>query len=270
MANKNAILNYEHNLYISGIQVSGVTNIDGGYSIPDEPINILGKGYVYSVRQGPIVGNFNISKYFIGEEIFLDYTGKSPMSGSINYGDQSFGFLDGYLTEYSVSAGIGRIPESNISIVVYGDIGGGINASGNNPHPPIQIPNQGSISIDVEGYSTNRVTDFSYTMRIDREPLYAIGSPFAIHVHRSMPIIQEATFNIEVFDYEMESSMDYLTKPKHQNINIKMQNPINENLIHNFNIQNATVVNQSITSSSEDVLTMSLTYNGYTNDSEKR
>jgi hypothetical protein len=269
VANKGGILNYEQQFYLSGIRVSGVTDIDGGFSIPDTPIDILGKGYTYSVRQGPIVGNFNISKYYIGEDVFLRYTGVEPMSGSINYGDQSFGFIDGYLTEYSLSAGIGQIPQANASVVVYGDLGGGISVSGDETHPPIQIPNQGSIKIDVDGYSSNRISDFQYTMRIDREPVYAIGEPFPIHIHRVMPIMKEVTFNLEVFDYEIDKISDFLIKPKHQDLSISFNNPINDNLIEKFTLDDATVVSQSIKSSVDDVLVVNLTYNAYINDSSK-
>ena len=85
MANKNAVSNYEQQFYLSGILLSGVTSLDGGYSIDESPINIIGKGYTYPVRQNPLVGNFNISKYYIGKDPLLDYTGDSPISGSINY-----------------------------------------------------------------------------------------------------------------------------------------------------------------------------------------
>ena len=113
------------------------------------------------------LGYFNIQKYYIGKEPLLSYTGESPISGSINFDEKSFGFESGYLTEYSVSAGIGRIPESSASIVVYGDIGSGISASGSESHPAIEIPNQGSISLNATGYQSNRITDFSYSMRIN-------------------------------------------------------------------------------------------------------
>ena len=85
MATKNAIVNYEQQFYLSGIQLSGVTSLDGAYSISESPINIIGKGYTYPTRNGPMVGNFNITKYYIGEEPLLNYTGDSHLSGSINF-----------------------------------------------------------------------------------------------------------------------------------------------------------------------------------------
>lgn len=271
MATKNAIQNYEQQFYLSGILLSGVTNLNGQYSIDESPINIIGKGYTYPVRQSPLVGEFQISKYYIGKDPLLDYVGDNPISGSINFvspssdDDKSFGFTSGFLTEYSVSAGIGRIPESSASIVVYGDVGAGINASGNSPHPKIEIPNQGSISVNCSGYQTNRVTDFSYSLRIDRKPIYKIGSPFPVQVDRAFPIFQEANFTLEVDDLEISKIQEYLISPKQQDLSLSFSNPINSQPIDTFFIPKARLLNQSITSSSDGVLTVSLNYISYIN-----
>lgn len=265
MANKNSVFNYEQQFYIEGILLSGVTSIDGGYSISESPINIIGKGYVYPVRQGPLVGNFNIQKYYIGEDILLNYTGDHPISGSINYDNKSFGFESGFLTEYSFSASLGSIPQVRASIDVYGDIGSGINASGDELHPAIEIPNQGSITLDVEGYQTNRITDISYNLRIDRNPLYKIGSVFPVQVDRAFPIVQEISVSVEVDDYELRKIQDYLLSPEQQDINLSFKNPIDQNQIQNFNIQNARLISSSLSSSSEDIMTVDLSYMGYIN-----
>lgn len=265
MANKNAVSSYEQRFYVSGVLLSGVTTLEGGYSVEESPINILGKGYTYPVRQRPLVGNFNIGKYYIGKEPLLNYTGDSPMSGSINYGDKSFGFESGYLTQYSISASISSIPTATASISVYGDIGSGISASGDYGHPPVQIPNQGSISINSEGYQSNRVTNFSYTMRIDRVPQYKIGSPFAFQVDRACPMMQEASFSLEVDDLEMKKMREYLISPSQQDLEIKFSNPINDNEIETFHIKNARLVDRTISANNSDILTAELRYRGYIN-----
>lgn len=264
---KNAVLNYEQQFYLDGVLLSGVTTIDGGYSIQEEPINIIGQGYVYPVRQGPLVGNFSVSRYFIGEDYFLNFTGDSPISGSINFNDnQQFGFTSGYLTQYSVSAGVGSIPKSDASFVVYGDIGEGINGYGEKEHPVIQIPNQGSITVDCSGYQTNRVTQFSYTMRIDREALYKIGSPHPVQVDRKCPVYQEASFEIECNDFEVSKIREYLVKPRMQSsLNLSFKNPINENSIETFTINNARLLDQNLSTSSDDLIAISLRYAGYIN-----
>ena len=266
MSTKGANLNYEQKLFINGIPVSGVTNIDGSYEISEEPINIIGKGYAYPVRQGPLVGNFNVSKYYIGKEQFLDYVGSTPIDGSIHYGDKNFGFTQGYLSEYSFSAGIGQIPQANASITVHGDIGRSLdNSQSPQPHPKIEIINQGSIELNVAGYTSNRVTNFSYTIRINRTPLYAIGSPFPVQVDTSFPIIQQSSFSIDANDYEIERIREFLVKPKQQDIILTLKNPINNSPIENFEIKNARLSSHVINSSSSDLLSIDFTYDGYIN-----
>jgi hypothetical protein len=265
MANKNSVSNYEQQLYLSGVLLSGVTSIDGNCAISESPINIIGKGFVYPIRQQPLVGNFTIDKYFIGEDILLNYTGDNHMNGSIHYGDKSFGFESGYLTEYSFSANIGSIPTVRASIDAYGNIGSGINASGNLLHPQVEIANQGSISMNVAGHETNRITDFSYNLRIDRSPVYVIGSPFPVQVDRVFPIVQEASFTMEVDDYEIKSFSDFLSSPEQQGITFSIKNPINNREIQEFKIPKARLVNTSLVSSSEDLMTISLSYIGHTN-----
>ena len=265
MVDKNAVFNYEHQFYLDGILLSGVTNVDGGYSIDESPIHIIGKGYAYPVRQGPLVGNFSISKYYIGKDSLLNYTGQDSFSASINYGDSSFGFQSGYLSEYSISAGIGQIPQSNASITTYGDFGSGISSEGTAPNPPIQIPNQGSITLNTDGYENNRVSSFSYTMRINREPLYQIGSVHPVQVDIQYPIFQEISVSMEINDYEVDNITSYLTSPKQKDISISFKNPINDHEIETFEIKKSRLLSQSISSSSDDVLSVDLVYNGYIN-----
>jgi hypothetical protein len=44
-----------------------------------------------------------------------------------------------------------------------------------------------------------------------------------------------------------------------------MKNPINDNIIDTFYISNARLLSQNIRSSSDDLLSVELTYNGYIN-----
>lgn len=245
--------------------LSGVTDVGGGYNIDESQINIIGQGYQYPIRQGPLVGNFNINKYYIGKDVLLNYTGKDSFSASINYGDASFGFESGYLSEYSVSAGIGQIPQASASIITYGDFGSGVTSEGVQPNPLIQIPNQGSITLNTDGYENNRISNFSYTVRVNRQPLYKIGSPFPVQVDIQYPIFQEISVSMEINDYEVDNITSYLTSPKQKDISISFKNPINDHEIETFEIKNSRLLSQSISSSSDDVLSVNLTYNGYIN-----
>lgn len=265
MANKNSIENYEQKLYINEHEVLGVTDINGSYQINEDPIHIIGQGFTHQVKNGPMAGDFQLSKYYIGNDILLSYTGSESINGSIHYGDKSFGFEDGYLTEYSLSCAIGQIPTATASIKVYGDIGSGINASGSETIPEIQIANQGSIHINVNGFQTNRVSDFSYNVRVNRVPVYAIGSPFPVMVQHQFPIVQECSVTLEIFDYEIPSLRSFLKKPVSQELTITLDNPISNTNIDKFTLKHAKLLNQSLSSSVGNSMLVNLTYIDYIN-----
>ena len=60
---KQAVLPHEQQFYINGVQLSGVQSINGGYSISEKPINVLGYGHVdFGFNQfGEGAGNPNLS-----------------------------------------------------------------------------------------------------------------------------------------------------------------------------------------------------------------
>lgn len=265
MAKSDSVLNYEQEFYLNGALLPGVTNIQGGYSIDESPINIIGRGFTYPVKQGPLVGNFNINKYYIGNDPLLNFIHAGTISGSINYGEQSFGFLSGYLSEYSLSAGIGTIPQVSASIVTYSDIGSGIKSTETNPEPSVQIPNQGSISINSAGYTNNLVTSFDYNLRINRNPIFVIGSNYPAQIDVEYPIAVQSNVSIEASELEVDNIREYLVKPKQHDLSISLKNPISKINIQTFTINDARLLSQSIESSSDDLLMINLSYQGYIN-----
>lgn len=262
---KNAVLNYEQAFYLSGILLSGVTSIDGSYSINENPINVIGQGYTYPTLNGEMVGNFSIQKYYIGADPLLNYIGDNPISGSINFNNKSFGFSEGYLTSYELSCSVGTIPQSSAGIIVYGNIGSGINAFGTTPHPNVQIPNQGSISLNTTGYENNRITDFNYSLEIQRSPIYKIGSPYPVQVDRRTPLAQKLSISMDINEHEVVQLREYLIKPQQQDVTLKFNNPINNSTIESFTLNKARLVSNRINSNSDDMLTVNLNYEAYIN-----
>lgn len=265
MAVKNAVLNYEQAFYLSGILLSGVTSVDGSYSVNENPINIIGQGYTYPTLNGEMIGNFSIQKYYIGQDPLLNYIGDNPISGSVNFNNKSFGFESGYLTSYELSCSVGSIPQSSAGIIVYGNLGSGINASGSTPHPDVQIPNQGSISLNTTGYQNNRITDFSYSLEIQRSPIYKIGSAYPVQVDRKTPLMQKLSIAMDINEHEVVQMREYLINPKQQDVTLSFRNPINNSTIENFNLNKARLVSNRISSNSDDMLTVSLDYEAYIN-----
>lgn len=124
--------NYEQRVIINNDELRGVQSVDGSYSINQKPINIAGVGFVDSIVNSPMVGNFSISRKMTGADPLLAKNSlnkyrfdEEDFSGVILYdkGDKGFGFTQGRVSSYSVTCNAGEIPEMQTNITVYGNMG---------------------------------------------------------------------------------------------------------------------------------------------------
>jgi len=222
----------------------------------------------------PIEGRFTVGGTLVSRDIFLDYTGGIPFSGSINYRDNpgstisGFGFTSGYLSRHSVSCSVGQLPTTQTQITVFGDVGSGISAEDSDktflPHPEIQLTNQENIRVQCRGTGTNRVTRASYSIEAGLSPIYTIGSPYASQVDIVWPIKAQLEFTIEVDDFEYKSMRDYFTTPTLSNVSIQISD-CEKNPVQNYTITSGRLVQESIQTSTEGVLSVDLTYVTYYN-----
>ena len=112
---KNAVPSYESKFFIDEYGLSGIRDWEASYSVPQQTINALGAGFVRSVYSGPLQGNLSLTRDMIfNSDPILSYTGDAALSGTLIYDtyldqgtEKVFGFTEGYLTNYSVSCGVG-------------------------------------------------------------------------------------------------------------------------------------------------------------------
>lgn len=124
--------NYEQRVIINNDELRGVQSVDGSYSINQKAINIAGVGFVDSIVNSPMVGNFSISRKMTGADPLLVKNSlnkyrfdEEDFTGVILYdkGDKGFGFTQGRVSSYSVTCNAGEIPEMQTNITVYGNMG---------------------------------------------------------------------------------------------------------------------------------------------------
>ena len=248
-----------------------------------------------AVLNAPLEGEFSINSTLVSEDFFLNYTGDNPFTGSINHGTKYFGFYNGYITNHSVTCSVGEIPKTSTSIKVFGDIGGspeyfrvqdsssrilqqggfgivpqdgnmGINynASGNNPFPDIKIPNQGSITIECTGASTDRVTSFSHSIDVPIEAIYTVGSSVAAQVDVIWPLTTTTSFSLDIDKYNYQRLRAYLKSPTVQDIAVKINDCFGDT-IQNYEVKNARLIGEQMSANSEGRLTVNLQYKSYYN-----
>jgi hypothetical protein len=243
---KGATLNYENYFFLNDSTISGITSVNGNYNINYAPIKTIGVGYNKQVIAEVPVASFSISKYLLYNDPFLKFTGENPdrtaksFRGSLNYSNKKFGFLSGYLNSFNLSCSVGEVPTTTSDIVVYGDVGPNYNASGNYKAPYISVPQVKDIILNCSGSSTNRITNFNYTINCPKEPIYTLYqsgyAPSVLlppilnyipsEVLLKLPIEIEASFTLEVDDYSSKSLYDILNNDTDTNFSISINGTI--------------------------------------------
>lgn len=302
---KNATLNYENIFYLNSTTISGITSIDGSYNIKYEPIKTIGAGYNKQVIAEVPVANFSINKYLLYNDPFLPFTGETAnkiaksFRGSINYNGKKLGFLSGYLNSFSLSCSVGEIPSTTADIIVYGDLGPSYDASGNFKPPELFVPQVKDIVLTCSGSSSNRVTSFDYSINCPKQPIYTLNqsgisfsgptgpvAPIPNYIPSEVlldtPIEINASFGLEVDDYQSKSLYDILTNDIDTSFSITIKGKVfkdtalavsdiqgldanNGVTIFNQSFSNVKMISQEFNSSADDVLSVKLNYKGYLN-----
>jgi len=284
---KNASLSYEQNFFVNGTGLSGVQSINGSYGINEQPINIIGHGYVNNIINQPLEGEFTIQRTLINEDALLNMTGDNiAFSGVVTYkhgavSTGSFGFHSGYLTSYSMSCEVGNLPSVSTNISVYGDLGPGILSASESlglgtaaaADKTIEPPNAGTITISCDELqtSTNRIVSFSHEVNCPRQAVYALPvsasdtkAKLPVQVDSVYPIEETTNLTLEIDDYQTKNLYDYLTGVFTGKVDIDINGNNGTNLA-SFHLDDARLISESFSSDVDGVALANLTFINYTN-----
>jgi hypothetical protein len=261
---KGATLNYENYFFLNNSTISGILSVDGGYSINYAPIKTIGVGYNKQVIAEVPVANFSINKYLLYNEPFLNFTGENKdrnaigFKGSLNYNDKKFGFLSGYLNSFGLNCSVGEVPTTTSDIIIYGDVGPNYDASGSLKAPYISVPQVKDIILTCSGSSTNRITNFDYSINCTKRPIYVLNQsgysysgptgPVApgpnyvpYEVLLNLPIEINASFTLEVDDYTSKLLYSQLDNDTDASFSISINGTVFADEVLAVNGQNLTV-----------------------------
>lgn len=258
------ITNYENKLFVSGQEIFGIENLDISYSNSPVVSKYLGLDRGTTTINGATQQKLSISRNLIYQDPLLNYTGASQMSGSLNYGGNSYGFKSGYLDEYMVNCAVGSIPKVSTNVTIYDELKTGANnASGSITAPTFYIPNQGSISLTCDYSSTNRVVGFDYAVRCAKKPIYNIGSKFPSEIVSFGLLEFSATVQIEVDDAFLASGMEFLSKKENKTVTFSIKSKDKSVTLQQLQIPNASLVGESLSSSADGGVKLTLNYIGH-------
>ena len=258
------ILNYDQSFRFNGYSLSGISDLSFSAEMGVSLVPSLGnKSFGFS-KAGPSVGVVDFSRQLIYADPVLQCTGASACSGVFSYGSVEYGFSSGYLTEYSVSCGVGQVPSVSSSITVYGEMKTGASSHTGITHPDIFVPSQRSIILTNDYNSSNRVKSFDYSLSMVRDPRYSVGGglfPSAVVSILPISVAASATFDVAGFSpLDLQNFVRGISAP---NFIIQIKNRDLSQTLMTLPVSNAQILSQEIQGTVDSPLTLTLNYGGY-------
>lgn len=371
--------NYEQTVVLNGYALSGVQDVNGSYGISESPIRVAGVGFIDALVESPLEGNFSISRKMVSSDPLIEYDAlgnftfdENEISGAILYDNDTkgFGFTKARLNRYSISCSVGDVPDIDVDLTVYGELGKNVlssstisqvnnltvvgynlslnpfnglvyfnmrdgfvsidvdqasewnagtitipqsdynmlkeeskvtvNQSGlqilrlgkdaftittdysqaiNQVHPEIKFADQSSISVNVDDFTVDAISDFSFSRSLNLRPVYAIpkgdGSQWVagdqaatpnlepVQVDTQYPIETDINFTMIVDEYEIREIKDRIQAAPKSNVTIIVKDSKTNDLMNQFVGRNVRLIGESINASTEGEMSISLTYKGY-------
>ena len=238
-------------LTINGSGIQGVESASAQYdSVGGRPVSNLGIDTIQFAPNGAQTATLNINtllthqlpSYYGGaKDLMQNFTGDMGFSGIIDYGDKQIKFNDAYLESYSVSCGIGEIPKTSTTSVIYGDFGTGnyvgIGTTSTVVDAQLAIPSYNSMEINLDEFKTNRVSSFTVDIATPRVPIYTVGLDRPTGVIAGTPIEINVNFVLEVDDYEIKNMrfVPETTTFRNTKITLNKNNSADKLLEYSFN-----------------------------------
>jgi hypothetical protein len=254
---KSSVSNYENSLYLNGVKILGVNDVNFGYSLPIEHINVVGANKFITFTNNAPQSSLSIQKYLSPADFFLTFTGAGQVSGGLFYNNKNFTFNRAYLNNYSVSCAVGNFPSLSADFTIFGNVGTGVADSGPSQTGALSIVRPRDIAITCDGTGTNRIEAFTYSVECPRQAFYHPTGSVPMDVVTLRPFRTTAQFTIGVDDYESKRALDYIIDSNKQNINITIGS------LATFSMSNMELISETISSSATDELSLTLSYQGY-------
>ena len=251
-------------LTINGSGIQGIQSLSASYNSVAQPTTALGiGGLVDYYPQGPQQATLDVNTIltqllpapedgfsdWTSRDIMQNFTGAFPFSGVVDYGEKQFYFTEGYLETYSVNCGIGEIPETSTSSVIYGNFGTGAKfdswAQTSATSPSLNITSYGAMEINLDTFSTNRVNSFNVNIATPRVPLYAIGQDQPTGVIAGTPIEVNVNFELDVDDYEIKSMRLNPDETVFKNTVITLKKNNSHDILLRYDFENMLLTSES-------------------------
>lgn len=247
--------------FINTGQVFGIQDYSIDQNFGQSTLKYLGFGpqSLYQVLNTPQYTDLSLNGLLIQEDIISPNTGNFPINCFIlkdkNNFDTAYSFSSGYLINYTNKYAPNQIIQNTSSFRFYNNCGnistGNLDNSlfsqltgiKNNIYPTFNsnIGNCNYINLTLNESTGNRVLNYSFSLNINRLPIYNVGSRFPIKNEIVFPINVECDITFEADENYVDSNtFDFPQSPNKQNIEIDVFSHLTNTPISQYKFQNMT------------------------------
>ena len=245
---------------INGSGIQGVQSINAQYESVARPLDNLGITEIQYAPQGGQTASLQLNTLLINTleagysgsyslDVMQNFTGDIPFSGIIDYGTEKIYFSQGYLETYSVSCGIGEIPQTSTTSIIYGDFGTGVlfseYAQGVPLIPSLNIPSYSSMEVNLDEFSSNRMTSFSVDIATPRVPIYTLNADKPAKVIAGTPIEVNVNFSLDVDDYKIKNMRLVPDETIFKNTTITLKKNNSDTTLLSYSFDNMLLTSES-------------------------
>jgi|TARA_R110000751_G_scaffold91806_1_gene179958 hypothetical protein len=245
---------------INGSGIQGVQSINAQYESVARPLDNLGVTEIQYAPQGGQTASLQLNTLLINPleaaysgsfslDVMQNFTGDIPFSGIIDYGTEKIYFSQGYLETYSVSCGIGEIPQTSTTSIIYGDFGTGVlfseYAQGVPLIPSLNIPSYSSMEVNLDEFSSNRMTSFSVDIATPRVPIYTLNADKPAKVIAGTPIEVNVNFSLDVDDYKIKNMRLVPDETIFKNTTITLKKNNSDTTLLSYSFDNMLLTSES-------------------------
>ena len=245
-------------------KLKSIKNIAFSQEVQEENVQVLGDDLGFKSIIGPTQTRVAVDKTLNSNDFIRNLAGRSDILGQFEYGDNAMRFVSGCINNFSVNATINEIPETSFDLTIYGSLSpqttllpSFLQAEDNDP----EEAKVEELTVTFDKNSTNAVQSFSFSEVFNKQAFYQIGQNEPSDIKTIGTIQQEVAIDIEVEDYEIEETFSFLSETKDRDRTIKLEigNPVQ----NTYQLQNASLVSESIALGVGGTPVASLIYRGY-------
>ncbi len=266
--------------FLNRERVYGIQSVDATQNLGLQPLVYAGIGNK-TINFIPVTeqnNTLNINSLLINKDYFLNLTIGSDLANIYILKDKNdttnnYILHSGYFTDYNSNYNIGNVPTISTTFIAIKDAGKlpisslSLDAqndltniiSQNLELTNILVPSIGTITLNVDDFTTNRLQSYSLSIKSNKIPVYFIGQKTPKRIDNLSSEIQ-CSFSFEIGLYEIKRLRNFPQNNIVKNLTITVNDYSNNQNICIYNFNNLNLVSENYSISANENLLINQTY----------